>query len=179
MAWISRSLLLSFLVLVAACSTPEDRAFAMRFVEDVRRGDEKALKPQFDPELWATSREKLPLARPLFPPTKGSTRLEGYHVFTEVTNGASSTRKEFILVTTDRTHWTRTRVATLAEGGPARVVEWNVKGFKGPAPEVQMAENMERLVPWLQAGALFGLIGGIGIAWWLVRRWRRRAAAGP
>lgn len=188
MAWILRSLLLSCLMLAAACSmqsaiekmsSPEDRAFAMRFVDNVRSADEGALKPEFDSELWAKSRAQLALARPLFPPGEGSTRLIGYQIATNLSNGASSTRKEYILVTTDQTHWTRTRLVTLAEGGPARVVEWNVEGFKEPPPELRMYESMERLVPWLQAGALIGLVGGIGLVWWLVRRSRRRAAARP
>jgi hypothetical protein len=173
-------------MLVAACSmeaaieklsSPEDRAFAMRFVDQVRSADEEALKPQFDAELWAKSREQLALARPLFPPGKGSTRLIGYHIATNVTNGASVTTKEYILVTTDGTHWTRTRIVTLAQGGPAKVVEWAVNGFNEPPPELRMYESMERLAPWLQAGALAGLIGGAVLVWWLVRRSRRRAAA--
>lgn len=188
MGWARHLVLLVLLILAAACSmqaaiekmsSPEDRAFAMRFVENVRSGNEEALKPGFDSELWAKSREQLSLARPLFPPGQGSTRLVGYQIATNLANGTSSTRKEYILVTTDRTHWTRTRVVTLAEGGPARVMEWNVEGFKEPPPELQMYESMERLAPWLQAGALIGLVGGIGLVWWLVRRSRRRAAARP
>jgi hypothetical protein len=184
----ARHLVLLILLLLGGCSmqtaieklsSPEDRAFATRFVDNVRSANEEALKPDFDPELWAKSREQLPLARPLFPPGKGSTRLVGYHIATNVTNGASSTTKEYILVTTDQTHWTRTRIVTLAAGGPARVVEWNVNGFKEPPPELQMYETMERLAPWLQAGALILLIGGIGLVWWLVRRSGRRPAARP
>lgn len=184
MGWARSLVLLLLLTLAAACSmqaaiekmsSPEDRAFATRFVDNVRTADEEALKPDFDPELWAKSREQLALARPLFPPGKGSTRLVGYHVSTSLTNGASSTTKEFILVTTDQTHWTRTRIVTFAEGGPARVVEWKVDGFKEPPPELRMYESMERLAPWLQAGALLFLVAGIGLVWWLVRRSRRRA----
>lgn len=184
----ARHLVLLIVLLLGACSmeaaieklsSPEDRAFAMRFVDDVRTADEEALKPEFDPELWARSREQLAQARPLFPPGQGSTRLIGYHVAANVANGASSTTKEYILVTTDQTHWTRTRIVTLAEGGPARVVEWNVNGFSEPPPELRMYETMERLAPWLQAGALIALIGGIGLVWWLVRRSRRRSAARP
>ena len=187
MGW-ARHLVLLMLLALGACSmqaaidkmsSPEDRAFAIRFVDQVRSGDEEALKPHFDPELWAKSRGQLAQARPLFPPGRGSTRLIGYHIATSVTNGASSTTKDYILVTTDQTHWTRTRVVTLAEGGPARVVEWSVNGFAEPPPELKMYESMERLAPWLQAGALILLVGGIGLVWWLVRRSRRRASASP
>lgn len=183
-----RHLVLLMLLLLGACSmeaaiekmsSPEDRAFAMRFVDNVRTANEEALRPDFDAELWAKSREQLAQARPLFPPGRGSTRLVGYHVATSIANGASSTTKEFILVTTDRTHWTRTRVVTLAQGGPARVVEWNVDGFSEPPPELRMYESMERLAPWIQAGALILLVGGIALVWWLVRRSRRRSAARP
>ena len=184
----ARHLVLLVLLLLGACSmeaaieklsSPEDRAFAMRFVANVRSGNEAALRPDFDPGLWAKSRDQLAMARPLFPPGEGTTRLIGYHIATNVTNGASSTTREYILVTTDGTHWTRTRILTLAQGGPARVVEWSVNGFGEPPPELKMYESMERLAPWLQAGALIVLIGGIGLVWWLVRRSRRRAAAGP
>lgn len=187
MGW-ARHFVLIMLLLLGACSmeaaieklsSPEDRAFAMRFVDHVRIGNEEALKPQFDPELWTKSREQLALARPLFPPGRGSTRLISYHVATNFTNGASSTRKEFILVTTDQTHWTRTRIVTLAEGGPARVVEWNVNGSREPPPELVMIETWEKALPWVWAGLAVVLVGGIGLVWWLVRRSRRRAAAGP
>lgn len=181
-------LLTLLVVLAAACSmqgaierlsSPEDRAFAMRFVDSVRKGDEEALRPQFDPELWAKSRGQLAEARPLFPAGAGSTRLIGYHIAANVTNGAASTNREYILVTTDQAHWTRTRIVTLAQGGPARVVEWSVNGFGEPPPELRMYESMERLAPWLQAAALILLVGGIALVWWLVRRSRRRAATGP
>jgi hypothetical protein len=187
MGW-ARHLVLLMLMLLSACSmesaidklsSPEDRAFAMRFVDNVRSANTEALKSEFDAELWAKSREQLPLAQALFPPARGSTRLIGYHIATNFTNGASFTTKEYILITTDQTHWTRTRIVTLAKGGPAKVVEWNVNGFKEPPPELQMYETMERLAPWLRAGALLNLIGGIGLVWWLVRRSRRRTATRP
>ena len=182
----ARHLVLLMLLLLGACSmqaaiekmsSPEDRAFAMRFVDNVRSANEEALKPVFDAELWAKSREQLALARPLFPPGRGSTELIGYNIATSLTNGASSTTKEFILVTTDQTHWTRTRIVTLAEGGPARVVEWNVNGFREPPPELAVIEAWESALPWLRAGLAIVLVGGIGLVWWLVRRSRRRDSA--
>ena len=188
MGWVRQLGLVLLLTLAAACSmdaaieklsSPEDRAFAMRFVEAVRDGDQQALRPNFDDELWARSAGQLRQAQALFPRGQGSTKLIGYRVAKNVTNGASSTTKQFILVTTDGAHWTRTRIVTLAEGGPARVAEWNVEGFDRPPPELEMYESMERLAPWLQAGALIGLIGGIALVWWLVRRSRRRTAGNP
>ncbi|HMJ93571.1 MAG TPA: hypothetical protein VK472_05695 [Allosphingosinicella sp.] len=186
MAWLVRSILLFCVILTAGCSVEgmierltsrEDRAFARSFVENVRTGNVEALKPEFDSGLWEKSREQFPQARTLFPPGKGETKLIGFNIFTNVTNGASLTRKEFTLVTTDRTHWTLTHLITLAEGGPARVVEWNVNGSKVPPPELEMYEKMERIGPWLQAGAIILLIGGGLLIFWLVRRSRRRAVA--
>jgi hypothetical protein len=80
-----------------------------------------------------------------------------------------------VLVTTDERHWTKTRIATFAQGGPARVVEWNVDGFSEPPPELVFLESWERMVPWIQAGLLIVLIGFIALIWWLVRRSRHRA----
>jgi hypothetical protein len=188
MAWLVRSILLFCVILTAGCSvegaierfsSPEDRAFAQRFVENVRTGNQEALKPEFDAELWEKSREQLPQASPLFPPGRGDTKLIGFNISTNVTNGASTTRKEFTLVTTDQTHWTVTRLVTLAQDGPARVVEWNVNGFGEPPPELKTYESMERLAPWYQAGAIILLIGGGVLVWWLVRRSRRRSTARP
>jgi hypothetical protein len=186
MTGLLRSLLLFWVFLAAGCtvqgaierfSSPEDRAFAQSFVDNVRTGDDEALKPDFDAELWEKSREQLPQARGLFPPGKGETRLIGFNISANVTNGVSSTRKDFTLVTTDRTHWTVTRLVTFAQDGPAKVVEWNVNGSKEPPPELVAYERMERLAPWVQAGTIVLVIGGGLLIFWLVRRSRRRAAA--
>jgi hypothetical protein len=180
-----RSFIFGLIFFAAACSmeaainklsSAEDRAFAQRFVADVRRGDAEALAPQFDPELWVKSRDQLPMARALFPAGEGTTRLIGFHVSANLTNGQSTTSKQYVLVTTDGSHWTRTIVATLARDGPARVVEWNVNGFKAPPPELEMYESMERAAPWVQAGAVLFLLALVGLVWWLVRRSRKRAA---
>lgn len=186
MAWLIRSLLLCCLILVAACtmqgaierlSSPEDRAFAQRFVENVRTGNEEALKPEFDTELWTKSRHQLALARTLFPPGKGETKLIGFQVSSNFVNGDTNTTRQYILVTTDRTHWTLTRIATLAGEGPARIVQWNVNGSSQPPPELLQYQQMERLAPWLQGGGIVALIALIALIWWLVRRSRKRAAA--
>jgi hypothetical protein len=157
-------------------SSAEDRAFAQAFVADVRRGDAEALAPLFEPGLWVKSRDQLPMAPSLFPANQGTTRLIGFHVSANLTNGVSTTSKQYVLVTTDGSHWTRTTIATLARDGPARIVEWNVSGFKTPPPELEMYERMERAAPWIQAGALLLLLFLIGLVWWLVRRSRKRAA---
>lgn len=181
-----RSLLLSCFLLASACtmeaainklSSPEDRAFAQRFVEQLRTGDEGALKSEFDSEIWEQSRTQLAQVRAMFPRGKGSTRLIGYHVASNWTNGATSTRKDYVLVTTDQTHWTQTEIVTLAEGGPSRVVGWKVDGFDKPPPGLEMYESMERIAPMLQAAAIIVLIGLVALIWWLVRRSRRRRAA--
>ena len=185
MSWLFRAILLSLLVLTAACSieaainkfsSPEDRAFAQRFVSDIRRGNEEGLKAQFDPELWAKSREQLPEARNLYPAGEGATRLIGYNFSTNIDGSGSRSTKEYILVTSDDKHWTRTRIVTLSQGGPAKVVEWNVNGTDQPPPDLLFYESMERILPWVQAGAVILLLAFIGLIWWLVRRSRRRAA---
>ncbi|HEY5723803.1 MAG TPA: hypothetical protein VIT45_15945 [Allosphingosinicella sp.] len=186
MVWLIRSILLSCLFLAAGCtvqgtierlSSPEDRAFAQRFVENVRGGNEEALKPEFESGLWGESRAQLPRARAFFPSGKGETKLIGFNISANVTNGASSTRKEFTLVTTDGKRWTVTQLVTLAQGGPARVIGWNVNGFTEPPPELRTYEQMERLAPWFQAGVLIVLVGAGLLIFWLVRRSRRRSAA--
>ncbi len=187
MAWVLRSLLLCCFLAAAACSmetainkfsSPQDRAFAKRFVEEVRTGNEPALQREFDPKIWEKSRPELTTARSLFPPGKGETKLVGYHVATNVTNGRSATRKEYVLVTTDQTHWTQTEIVTFAEGGPSRVVGWNVDGSNEPPPALEMYESMNRLAPLLQAAAIILLVAFAALIWWLVRRSRRRRAEG-
>ena len=182
---LARILLFGAMFLVAACSmetaldklvSTEDRAFAQRFVADVRTGDMEALKPHFDEALWLKSVEQLPKARTYFPAGEGTTRLIGYNVSTNLENGASTSSKEYILITAAEQHWTRTRIVTLARNGPARVVEWNVDGFNEPPPELRLYESWERIVPWVQAGLAFVLLGFAALIWWLVRRSRRRAA---
>ena len=183
MASLMRWLLPCFLVLAASCSvqgtierftSPEDRAFAQRFVENVRTGNEEALKPEFDEALWAKSRAELAKARLLYPPGKGETKLIGFNLSSNFSNGASSTSKQYILVTTDERHWTTTRVATLATDGPARIVEWNVSGSGEPPPELVTYERMERIAPWAQGGLVVALIAFGLLIFWLVRRSRRR-----
>ena len=188
MSWLFRIIMLSALALTAACSmegainrmtSAEDRAFAVGFVDNVRRGDAERLKPRFDPELWAKSKDQLAQARTLFPPGEGETKLVSYHFETNLTNGTSKSRKEYILVTNDRTHWTRTRLITFARNGPARIVEWNVEGFDEPPPELKLYETMEQAAPWIQGVALLLLLGAVALVWWLVRRSRRSAAERP
>jgi hypothetical protein len=158
-------------------SSAEDRAFAQDFVRQVRRGETEPLERRFDPELWAKSRDQLPRARALFPAGEGTTRLIGYTVSAYLTNGISSTTKQFVLVTTDNSHWTVTRILTLARNGPAKIVEWHIDGLDKPPPELRTYESMEAAAPWIQAGALVLLLALAGLAWWLVRRSRRRADA--
>ncbi len=188
MNWLIRLIMLSVLALTGACSmegainrmtSAEDRAFAFGFVDHVRRGTADRLEPRFDPELWAKSREQLSKARPLFPPGEGETKLVSYHFETNLTDGSRESRKEYILVTTDRTHWTRTRLITWGKDGPSRIVEWNVEGLGEPPPELKLYETMEAAAPWIQGVALLLLISAIALVWWLVRRSRRRAAELP
>ena len=127
-----------FLTLAAACSmeaaieklsSPEDRAFAHALRRQCPAAAmRRRSSPSSIPSSGRRAATQLAQARPLFPPGEGSTRLIGYHVATNVTNGASSTRKEYILVTTDADpldpHPHRD---PSPRAGRPRVVEWNVK----------------------------------------------------
>jgi hypothetical protein len=185
MAWLVRSLLLACLLAAGACSmesainklsSAEDRAFAQQFVEDVRRGNSDRLKPLFDSEQWALSEKQLINARSHFPKSQGEAKLISYHVATNLADGVRDTRKEYSLVTTDGARWTVVRIATQATGGPAKVVAWRVDGYSKPPPELAAFDMMNRIAPWLQAGAALLLIGVIAFILWLVRRSRRRSA---
>ena len=187
MGHVLRALLGGLLLLLAAgctmegainrLSSAEDRAFAQTIVEDIRSGEAARLRPQFDPELWAKSREQLANARTLFPAGAGETRLIGYNISTNVDTSGSRTEKQFTLVTTDGSHWTQTEVTTLAENAPARVVSWNVQGFDRPPPELESYETMEKALPVLQGVAALFVLGLTVLIFWLVRRSRRRAMA--
>jgi hypothetical protein len=186
-----RVLAFGLLLLAAACSlrgaidrlvAPEDKAFAMGFVDEVRRGEMEKLRAQLDPndpKLWATSLEGLPRARALFPVGVGETRLISYNVATSVGGGSRSTSRSFVLVTTDGRHWTKTNLATFSQGGPQKIVGWNVQGLAEPPPELVLMDGWEKALPWIRAGAaLIVALAGL-LIWWLVRRSRRsrRAAA--
>lgn len=185
-----RALTLGLLLFAAACSlrgavdrlvAPEDRAFALGFVDEVRRGEMEKLRAQFDPndpKLWATSLGGLPRARELFPVGLGETRLVSYNVSTTVAGASRSTSRSFVLVTTDGKHWTKTNLATFAQGGPQKIVGWNVQGLAEPPPELVLMDGWDKALPWIRAGA--GLIVALAglLIFWLVRRSRRRAGGG-
>ena len=183
MAWLVRGLLLACLLAVGACSmqstidgmsAPEDRAYALRFVDSLRSGKGDGLKNEFDPRIWEKSRARFAVAQAAFPKGKVETRLIGYRVESNFTAG--TTEKEFVLSTTDGQRWTRTTVGTFAQGGPAKIVAWNVEPFAEPPPELRMIETMDRILPWLQGGLLILLLAGIGLLGWLVVRSIRRKA---
>ncbi len=183
MAWLVRGLLLACLLAAGACSmqgaidrmsSPEDRAFALRFVDALRSGKGDGLKDDFDPEIWEKSRAQFAAAGAAFPKGEGETRLISYNFETDFTAGTS--KKEFVLSTTDGQRWTRTNLATYAQRGPPKIVAWNVEAFAEAPPDLQMFETMDRILPWIQAGALILLLGVIGLVWWLVLRSRRHKA---
>ncbi|HEV2747789.1 MAG TPA: hypothetical protein VGW34_10895 [Allosphingosinicella sp.] len=170
MAWIGRALVGLALLAAAACSpraaiegltSPEERAFATGFVEDLRGGDLAGLRPHFDDPQWAESAPQLPRARPLFP-HEGATELIGYHVSTVVADGNRTTTKTYALVTGDGDRWTRTLIQTVARGGPATVTAWNVEAFAEPPPKLELYRAMEAAVPWLRAAGRGGHAGGGG-----------------
>jgi hypothetical protein len=185
MAWLIRLMLLACLMTAAACSmqgaidrmsSPEERAFARGFVDALRSGKADRLKDSFDPELWEKSRPLFAKAQAAYPKGEGETLLISYNFESDFTAG---TRKaEFVLSTTDGQRWTRTNLATWAQGGPPKIVAWNVEPFAEPPQDLRMFETMDRLLPWMQVGGLIVLLGVIALVWRLVRRSRRRRADG-
>ena len=181
MAWLVRVLLLACLLAAAACSmqgtidtmsSPEERAFAQHFVDALKNGKAETLKDAFDPELWEKSRPLFDKARAAFPKAQSRTRLISYHFESDFTAG---TRKaEFVLSTTDGQRWTRTNLATYAQGGHPKIVAWNVEPFAEPPADLRMCETMDRILPWIQAAGLVLLLGVIALVFWLIRRSRRR-----
>ena len=181
-----RSILLGWLLLASACSmdtaiermsSPEDRAFARGFVEDVRAGRAERLQPQVQPGLWAEMASQLPQAKKLYPAGQAETKLLGYSVNSQVGTGGSVTTKQYVLVTTDGKRWTETLLATEARDGTTFVVGWNIQPFDEPSPTLRQYEQYEAAVPWLRAGLAVVLIAGGLLVFWLVRRYRRRRNA--
>ena len=187
MRW-SRAILVLVALLAAACSmrsaidalsSPEDRAFAHDFVAKVRGGEVKSLQPMFDPSVWAESQPQLAQASRFFPASPGTTELIGYQVNSSNVNGASSQTKNYTLVTHDASHWTTTVIQTRSNGnGPHRVIAWNVTGGADVPPAYQQYQSMEAAVPWLRAGLAVGLLAGVALVVWLVRRRRRKRSVG-
>jgi hypothetical protein len=183
-----RSLFLALLLLLGACSmrsaidalsSPEDRAFAQDFVAKMRSGDFDSLQPKFEPRVWEESQPHLARVPSFYPATPGDTELIGYHVQTNTANGVTSGVKDYTLVTHDGSHWTTTVIRTQSnENGPHLVVGWNVSGSPEMPPAYRQFQSTEAAIPWIQGGAIFGLLLGVGVAVWLVRRGRRKRAAG-
>lgn len=181
MAWFVRALLLACLLAASACtmqgaidgmSSPEDRAFAQRFVDALKSGKAGTLKDEFDPELWQKSLPLFEKAQAAFPKGESRTRLISYQFQSEYTAGTRKT--EFVLSTTDGQRWTRTNLVAFEQGGRRKVVGWHVEPFAEPPPDLQMFETMNRILPWIQAVGLVLLLGVIGLVGWLIRRSRRR-----
>ena len=182
------ALLLFLTLFVGACSprsaidafsSPEDRAFAQDFVAKMRRGDVKSLQPMFDPGVWRESESQFAGAQRLYPASQGTTELIGYQFNTNSTNGVTTRVKNYTLVTHDTSTWTTTLIQTRSDqDGPDRIVGWNVNGGPEMPPIYRQYQSMEAAVPWMRAGVAVGLLAAAGLAFWLIRRSRRKRAAG-
>ena len=186
MRW-SRSLCLFLIVLAGACSlrsaintmtSPEDRAFAQAMVDNLRAGNAAWLEQHFAPELWQRSAKEMSEVPGRFPAERGTTEIVNFSVSTSITNGRSERNKEFTLVTHGGGRWTVTAFRTYATGGPDRVVEWSVVPHNTAPPELAMMEAWDAALPWFWGGLLLGLAGIGWLIFWLVRRSRRKRAAG-
>ena len=165
---------------IDALSTPEDRAFAQDFVAKMRSGDVKSLQPLFDEQTWVESEPQLARAQSYYPDSPGTTELIGFHIQSNNTNGVASQSKDYTLVTNDGSHWTTTLIRTQSsQGGPHRIVGWNVTGGPEMPPAYRQYQSMEAAIPWMWGGGLFGLLLFGGLIFWLVRRSRRKHAPVP
>jgi hypothetical protein len=178
-----RVLALLMLILLGACSmraaldamtSPEDRAYAQRMVESLRNGDEAWLRAQFRPDLWALSGKQVGEAERFYPTGPATTDLVSFETSTRTANGRTEANKSFTLVTHGGGRWTVTNFRTFSEGGPPQVVQWSVTPHSAPPPELTAMETFDRIVPWLQAGLIVGVLLVGGLIFWLVRRSRRK-----
>lgn len=162
-----------------ALTSPEDRAFAMDMVDHLRRGDEAWLRQRFRPDLWEQSAKQIGQAAGLYPTVPGTTEIIGFNVSTRTANGRTERDRQFTLVTQGGGRWTVTSFRTYSSnGGPDQVVEWNVTPHTTEPTELTMMNAWDRLLPWFWAGAILILAGIGALIYWLVRRSRRKQAAG-
>ncbi|MGZ8287539.1 MAG: hypothetical protein ACXWUQ_18195 [Allosphingosinicella sp.] len=164
---------------IDAMSSPEDRAFAQEMVVKLRSGDQAWLQQQFSPELWEESGKQLAQVPAMYPEMPGETELVGFNISTSNVNGRRERDRQFTLVTHGGGRWTVTTFRTFASGGPDRVVQWSVVPHNSPPPELTTLDTMESVLPWFWGGLIFALLLVGGLIFWLVRRSRRRSAAGP
>jgi len=157
-----------------AISSPEDRAFADRMVRSLRSGDRNWLEQQFDAGLWKQSAGQLDEASRLYPDVPGTTEMIGFHIATNTVNGVTERTREVTMVTHGNGRWTITAYRTHARDGPDRVVEWRVTPYDSAPPELVMIETIDRLMPWLWAGLVLGLLIAAGIILLIVRANQRR-----
>jgi hypothetical protein len=174
------------LVLAGGCSvrstlermtSAEDRAFGQEMVARLRSGDEAWLRQHFDLSLWSESGKTLSQVPGLFPAETAPAILVSFDTSTSMSDGATERQKGFTYVTSGSDRWTVTRFRTYSDGGPDRVVQWQVTPHDEPPPELRMMEQMDAALPWIW-GIFAAMAAGLtALIVWLIRRSRRRRAA--
>ena len=174
------SLVLALILLVSctqrtmidAMVSDQDRAFALKFVAEMRQGDDVSLEPLFDPSIWPQSVRQVQNVSAHYPRGAARTELVGYHVNHNLSENNRRTA-QYVLMTEDGRRWTRTTIVTVSFGGqPQRVVGWNVIGTNSIPEDYRQFRAMESTLPWIQIGVLlaaFAIIGG-ALFWYFRRR---------
>lgn len=177
------AVILLFAGLFAACSmqgmietmtSEEDRAMVQDFVDNIQAGDSAALEAMVDPEIWKESAGQWEQAASMFPEGESETRIIAYSMRSNSLDEGARTEKEFTLITTDETLWTTTTIATLQDGGPQRIISWNVESSREPPAELETMETVGKVLMWVGVFALIFVVGIVVLIVVLVRRSNRK-----
>lgn len=170
------------LLMLPACSlrsmvdklmTPEDRAFVTKFNDDMRAGNVDGIVKVLSPDIIEASVPQIVIAKTLYPESAGTTEVVTVNKSFNSTNGRTENRKEFVLVTGDGKRWTRLEIIKFSDGGPEKVIGWDVKPFDEAPPELAALEAWDRYAPMVIGISLLVVVGFIALIWYLVRRSRR------
>ena len=153
----------------------EDRALAMRTLDQIRKVDAASLTPLLAPEIRASSQGELIKAKSEFPAAAGSTEIVAFNTSSNYTNGVTSKSKSFTLVTTDQQLWTTTTLQFQGNDGPLMLTGWRVVGAKEKPAELQFLDTMETVLPIVGIVVLLFVVGLIALIVFLVRRSQRKA----
>jgi hypothetical protein len=177
------AIILLFAGMLAACSmqgmietmtSEEDREMVQEFVDNIQAGDSAALEAMVDPDIWKESAGQLEGAAAMFPEGESETQIISYSMHTSSLDADARTEKEFTLVTTDETRWTTTTIATLQDGGPQRIVRWNVESSNEPPAGLENLETFGKVFMWAGIVALLVIAGIVVLIVFLVRRANRK-----
>jgi hypothetical protein len=158
-------------------TSPEDRQFAQAFVSHLQAGDEAWIRARMDPAQAGAAGNTVKSAGALIPPPPARTRLVGYQVATQTTNGASARTQTFVLATEGAGRWSVTEFTRRASnGGPALVTAWRVTPHTQRPAELVMFDASEKAVPYLWGLGIAFVAVLAAIVVFIVRYRRRRRA---